>query len=402
MAGRILCISGGHGEDNHAAHVIRALRERDPSLEFGAIPIVGLGRDYQKIDVPIVAPTKQMPSGGFVYMEAKMLRADIRAGLIGLSIRQFAAMRRVAPRYDAVFAVGDHVPQFSAYLSGRPFVSFISCVSALYTKAFEPNRLLRTAFKSPRCYAALSRDPHTADVLKAQGFANAGFGGMPTIDFLKPGAVDLALRPGVPMVALLPGSRVPEAFRNLKILMDFAEFATEAMGGDRIQFRAALVPKVRAGLGALADSNGWTWDGRALVKGAAEIPCPEDAFADIAHSCDVTVGLAGLALEQIVALGKPAIQFPGEGPQFTPRFARAQETLLGLSVRTVGQTPPDRSGLEAGAKLLAETLADEDYLAECRRSAETRFAAKGASGRLADAVLGAMGTGIKSEHPGIA
>src|SRR6056297_172605 len=393
MIQRILCISGGHGEDNHACHIIRRLRAMDDSLEFGAIPIVGVGREYQKLDVPIVSPTKQMPSGGFVYMDKNMLKADLRAGLIGLALRQLQALYRSAPKYDAVLAVGDHVPQFSAYLSGRPYVSFISCLTSLHTGTFESNWLLRKAFASERCHAILTRDPPTAEILRREGWEKARFRGMPAIDFLEPEGIDLALRGGAATVALLPGSRPEEGVRNFAILMRFARTAAARLGTS-VQFCAALVPRVRAGVPDLAKAQGWQWDGQRLSSTEAgreiEIVCPEDAFADIAHACDVAIGLAGLALEQIVALGKPVIQFPGEGPQFTYHFARRQEAVLGLSAKTVGNTPPDAQGLEEGARVLGEVLSDGNYLAACRENAERRFSARGASHRHATAVMEAL------------
>ena len=42
--------------------------------------------------------------------------------------------------------------------------------------------------------------------------------------------------------------------------------------------------------------------------------------------------MAGTATEQFVGLGKPAITFPGNGPQFTYTFAEAQSRHLGASI----------------------------------------------------------------------
>ena len=57
---------------------------------------------------------------------------------------------------------------------------------------------------------------------------------------------------------------------------------------------------------------------------------------------DIAIAMAGTATEQFVGLGKPAVIFPGEGPQFTYAFAEAQSRLLGCSITLVES--PDLCG----------------------------------------------------------
>ena len=131
-AKRILFISNGHGEDNHSSYIIETLRELCPSLDIAAMPIVGEGGAYRRLKVPIIGPTRIMPSGGFTYMNRWKLLDDIGSGLIGLTWQQLQAVRQYAATCDLVHATGDTIGQGFAYLSGRPFVSFISCLSSLY------------------------------------------------------------------------------------------------------------------------------------------------------------------------------------------------------------------------------------------------------------------------------
>ena len=63
LAGKILFISNGHGEDTDTSYLIRALRIAAPGIETSAVPLVGNGNSYRSIDVPIVAPTLVLPSG---------------------------------------------------------------------------------------------------------------------------------------------------------------------------------------------------------------------------------------------------------------------------------------------------------------------------------------------------
>ncbi|MEH1795268.1 hypothetical protein [Nostoc sp.] len=82
---RISFISNGHGEDNHTSHLIQTLRQLCPDLDMAAMPIVGEGKAYRSLDVPIIGPTKTMPFGGFFYMKRLYLLKDFQSGLIGLT-----------------------------------------------------------------------------------------------------------------------------------------------------------------------------------------------------------------------------------------------------------------------------------------------------------------------------
>ena len=65
---RILFISNGHGEDNHSSYVIETLLQLYPNLELAAMPIVGEGNAYRRLNIPIIGPTQNMPSGGFLIL----------------------------------------------------------------------------------------------------------------------------------------------------------------------------------------------------------------------------------------------------------------------------------------------------------------------------------------------
>lgn len=391
MPKRVLFISNGHGEDNHSAHVIRTLRELAPDVEIAAIPIVGEGNAYHRLGVPILGPTQVLPSGGFTYVNRWLLLKDIRAGLLGLTFRQFRAIRHYGPQFDLVHATGDSVGQTCAYLTGRPFISFISCLSALYEGHLQTDFVMRFVVRSPRCRAIVTRDPYTAEDLAKQGFDKVHYGGIPSLDWLLPHGKDLDLTPGVPMVALLPGSRMPEAVRNFKLQMQFVEESVRLIGSN-VQFRAALVPALMDKIGDLAAELGWhhklgrLW--RSLDDGnVAEILCYGDAFNDIVCNTTLVIGMAGLAVDQAVAIGKPVIQIPGEGPQFNYAFAEAQDRLLGLSAQTIGTGPADQETLREAAKCLQKTLYDKAYLDACVDNGRTRLGIPGASKRIARLIL---------------
>ena len=259
MPKRVLFISNGHGEDNHSAYVIRTLKKLAPDIDIAANHIVGEGNAYRRLGVPILGPTQVLPSGGYTYVNRWLLLKDIRAGLLGLSWRQIKALRHHGPKFDLVHATGDSVGQTCAYLTQRPFISFISCLSALYEGHLQTDFVMRFVVRSPRCRAIITRDPHTAKDLTQQGFEKVHYGGIPSLDWLLPEGKELSLKPDVPMVALLPGSRMPEAVRNFKLQMQFVAEAAQLMG-DTVQFRAALVPALMAEVPKLATEAGWQYE----------------------------------------------------------------------------------------------------------------------------------------------
>ncbi len=404
MAQKLLYISNGHGEDNHSSHIIRTLRAIRPELDIAALPIVGEGNAYRKINVPIVGPTYTLPSGGFTYMNRLRLIDDIRAGLLTMTWKQYQAMREYVGQVDFVAATGDTIGQAFALLSGKPFVSFISPLSAMYEGKLNMDLILWQILKSPRCKAVATRDAYTAEDLRKQGLDKVTFGGIPSLDRLKPVGKDIQLADGEKMVALLPGSRTAEAVRNFKLEMQLALEAAQL--NEQIKFRAALVPSVMAEVANIANETGWRCeqnsreDGTPWVKlsyGAnneyanpAEILCYSDAFNDIACRTTVVVGMAGLAVDQAMAIGKPIVQIAGEGPQFTYAFAEAQDRLLGLSVQTIGTRAATPEILKEAAQCVVRTIEDTEYLNRCVENGLARFGPFGASARIANLILANM------------
>jgi uncharacterized protein (TIGR03492 family) len=398
---RILFISNGHGEDNHTSHVIQTLRQLCPSLEMAAMPIVGEGKAYRSLDVPIIGPTQTMPSGGFFYMKRLYLLKDFQSGLIGLTWRQLQAVLEYAPNCDLIMATGDFVSQTFAYLTKRPFVSFISCLSALYEGRLRLNPLLWHDLNSSRCLAVFTKDSHTAYDLQRQGIAKALLAGIPALDRLVPTGKDLHLKPDERAIAILPGSRMPEAARNFCLLLQLVVEIAKVMPESGLQFRAALIPSLMEQLDDIAKSQGWQLTQGILTYSPpgssaeesplVEVRCYSDAFSDILCYSTLVIGMAGLAVEQAVAIGKPIIQIPGEGPQFTYQFAEAQTRLLGISAQTIGTKPATPEILKQAAKRVIETLEDSDYLAKCKENGPERFGPPGASERIARFLLNSLG-----------
>jgi uncharacterized protein (TIGR03492 family) len=389
---KVLFISNGHGEDLNASQILKALREQQPQLEIAAMPIVGYGNAYRNLDVEIIGPTEALPSGGFVYIDRLKLLADIRSGLFTLLWRQIQFIRNYTRGGAEILAVGDIVSLLGAYLTGNPYSVFTVSSSAHYEDRMKFPLMTDWLVKSDRCRRVFTRDKYTAEMLNRQGYSKAIFAGYPVMDTLETTDRDLQLLPNVPLVAFLPGSRLPEAGTNLQLLLDLA-IATMTLFPQGIQFRAAVTPNLRlpdrngiVPLRQLAEQRGWEYHDTGNLthpQYQIKLQCLDDAFGDILHQCDLVVGMAGTAIEQAVGLGKPVIQIPSAGPQFTYAFAEAQMRLLGLSVQTIGTKPATPETISQAAQVIHRTLGDREYLERCRINGLERLGVAGGSAEIA-------------------
>ena len=228
-------------------------------------------------------------------------------------------------------------------------------------------------------------------MLNQQGYDKAIFVGFPAMDALEITGKDLQLSP-VPLIALLPGSRLPEAGTNLQLLLALA-IATTLLFPNGIQFCAAVTPNLclpdatgMIPLQQVAEQQGWEYHPTGYLthpQHQIALRCIYDAFADILHQCDLVVGMAGTAIEQAVGLGKPIIQIPGAGPQFTYTFAEAQMRLLGSSIQTIGTKPATAATIAQAAQAIYRTLEDREYLAQCRENGLERIGGAGGGDAMA-------------------
>ena len=389
---KVLFISNGHGEDLNAVQIVKALRQQQPQLEIGAMPIVGYGNAYRNLNINIIGPTEALPSGGFVYNDRFKLLEDIRSGLFTLLWRQIQAVRKYGNDCEAIFAIGDVVVLLGAYFTGKPYISFMVSSSAYYENRMQFPKLTEWLLKSDRCLQIFSRDRYTAELLNQQGYDKAIFVGFPAMDALEITGKDLQLSPDLPLVALLPGSRLPEAGTNLQLLLDLA-IATTSLFPNGIQFCAAVTPNLclpdptgMIPLQQVAEQQGWEYHPTGYLthpQHQIALRCIYDAFSDILHQCDLVVGMAGTAIEQAVGLGKPIIQIPGAGPQFTYTFAEAQMRLLGSSIQTIGTKPATADTISQAAQAIYRTLEDREYLAQCRQNGLERIGGAGGGDAMA-------------------
>ena len=115
-----------------------------------------------------------------------------------------------------------------------------------------------------------------------------------------------------------------------------------------------------------------------------------EAFSALLQSSDLLICMAGTAAEQAVGLGRPVLQLPGRGPQFTAAFAEAQRRLLGPTVFCAPGDAGSMDNLRASAELALDLLdrcrSDQQLQQQCRQEAQRRLGPAGGGRRMAAAI----------------
>lgn len=434
---QLLVVSNGHGEDVIAVRILQELLQQANPPDIYALPLVGEGRAYQKLDIPIIGSVRTMPSGGFVYMDGRQLVRDVKGGLVQLTWSQIQAVRRWVSSQkklrnkNAILAVGDIVPLLFAFYSGTNY-AFVGTAKSEYYVQDETGLLPRQSkgarwenfsgsiyhpwerwlMSNRRCRAVFPRDALTTQILKRWSIPAINVGN-PMMDGLEPTIPpqrfysadfqkqELA-RPLV--VTLLPGSRPPEAYKNWEIIMVAVSALMASLRGrdailsssKNVVFLGAIAPGLDCDiLSQSIQAQGW------LPDTESPLPLPDDqvlifkqknayflltqqAYNECLHWGDIAIAMAGTATEQFVGLGKPAIAIPGAGPQYNPGFAEAQSRLLGSSLILVEE--PSKV-----AQVVRSLFQNPDRLQMIADNGVQRMGKPGAAKRIAEFVQQQLG-----------
>ncbi len=403
---RLLCLSNGHGEDLVAVRILQQLQQLSPNIQISVLPIVGEGKAYR--DFPIIGPVQTLPSGGFLYMDTRQLAKDLQGGLFKLTWEQLKSIKAWAKTGGLVLAVGDIVPLGFAWWSGLPY-AFVGTARSEYYLRDEAKSLKRQYWwqqfeswsgcvyqpwerclmQNKRCRAIFPRDTLTATVLKRFG-VTAIAAGNPMMDDL-PVLFEPSIKPYAPneglQVLLLPGSRAPEVYGNWKLILRSLPGVVAAFPQHPIQFLAAIAPTLnmdalyteltQQGWDAVPGSRSQDWR---LPATSAVLRLSRTEFQKYLLQAHCAIALAGTATEQFVGLGKPAIAIPGEGPQYTFRFAEAQSRLLGMSLTLV-------EGASEVGDVLCSILTDPEKLQAISENGLRRMGQPGAAQRIAKQLI---------------
>jgi uncharacterized protein (TIGR03492 family) len=407
---KLLFLSNGHGEDLIATRIIEQIRKISDSTQIAALPIVGEGHAYQKLQIPLIATAQKMPSGGFIYQDRRELWRDIQGGLLQLTLNQFKAVRQWGQTGGKIVAVGDIVPLFMAWFSGGEYGLVGTAKSEYYiqdetnwSKKYLSLEFLfgsiyfpweRWLMKDHRCRGVFPRDPLTAKVLQSKSILSYDLGN-PMMDDIDQGILPTS-EPFSPhlIILLLPGSRSPEAQRNWELILMGVDNTIQHFTDTSLVFLAAIAPSLSlpsfqdillaqcwqsisaAGLDISLDMT----QVRVFEKRNAKLILTQHNYAPCLQLSHLGIAMAGTATEQFVGLGKPVFTFPGLGPQFIYRFAEAQTRLLGKSVILLEN--PQQVG-QAMEQLLSNPL----ELKEIANNGPLRMGKSGSSQRIANCLL---------------
>ena len=392
----VLLLSNGHGEDLSGAKIAEALMARGIAVE--ALPLVGHGRPYRQVGVPVLGRTRECSTGGLGYTSLAGQLREIREGQWTYLLGRLLWLARHRKRFERVVGVGDLLAVLGAWLGGPGAAVYLVAYSSHYEGQLRLPWPCGALLRSPRIVQIWSRDALTAHQLSAQLGKPVMFAGNPFLD----GVIEAAQPSGQPpaqatpqgqSLALLPGSRMPEALHNLGLMLQ----VVSRLPGQPLRIQAALVSSLTAeAIEAMAAPLGWQLNpSRSLLRrGPWQVELGWGQFAAILNRADLALASAGTASEQAVGLGKPVLQLCGRGPQFTATFAEAQRRLLGPGMSCATGKPGSAAVLEATADLAAEqlaALADPEAGPRWRRQLAAlgaeRIGAPGGSAQIATAIM---------------
>lgn len=398
---RVLLLSNGHGEDLSGALLGEQLKLAGVSVE--AMPLVGLGNSYRQHAISIVGQTLEISTGGLGYANRGGQLREIWEGQLTHLLQQLLLLLRRRRHYDMVVAVGDVVPVLGAWLSGRDCAAYLVAYSSHYEGRLRLPWPLGWLLRRRRFRALWARDWLTAQDLSAQLHRPVDFIGNPFFDLVAdPSRATERERPSAcAQLLLLPGSRLPEAFRNLSLMLKLLEQLDVLLSAAdqplNLNIQAALVPAMtQKHLQQLADRAGWqrSHDGSLLSWRSCQVALHQGKFAALLQQSDLVVSMAGTASEQAVGLGLPVVQLVGEGPQFTAGFAEAQRRLLGKGLFCAPGQPGAATTLSATAVLIRDLLTELHHSerqatlqAQLEALAKERIGLAGGSLRMTEAIL---------------
>ena len=354
----VLLLSNGHGEDLSGALVAAELMQRGIPVE--ALPLVGHGSPYRQRGVPVLGRTRSCSTGGLGYTSLGGRLSELLEGQMGHVLGRLLLLRRRRRHYGLVVAVGDVLAVLGSWLSGLPSAVYLVAYSSHYEGRLRLPWPCGWLLNRASIKAIWSRDCLTANDLSQQLNRAVVFLGNPFLDVVSAGTSESLPLPALQLaLALVPGSRLPEAARNLALMLRVLALLPEEWARSQpLRLRAALVAELDSSCVAkLAAPLGWRLEASdRLVRGPLVVELGWGQFGAILASSQLVLGMAGTAAEQAVGLGKPVLQLVGGGPQFTADFAEAQRRLLGPGVRCAPGNSGSAATLAATAQLAQELL----------------------------------------------
>jgi uncharacterized protein (TIGR03492 family) len=378
----VLLVSNGYGEAAIAGYVARAIREIAPDAHVEHFPLVG--QMDPTAELPSVGPQAQMPSGGLVaYWNLRNWARDVRAGLFGLTLRQFAYLSR-QHRRSVIVAVGDVYCAAACLMFARRPTVFVATAKSELVAAH--SRLERAIAR--RAALVFTRDAATAATLAHSG-VRAQYAGNAMMDGVAGPGAALPTRADALHIGVLPGSR-SDAPDNAARAIARLRLVAQKLAPRSVQALISLAPTVvPADLLAACEHEGANLEvsdepGIAArgTAGPLDVLVVAGRFADLLRASDIVLGQAGTGNEQAAGLGKPVIaSSPAGDPGRVGWYRMRQQRLLGDALAVL---PDDDAAFADG---VAALLADRSRMEAMATQGRARMGGSGGSVAIAQAVL---------------
>ena len=384
---RILVLSNGHGEDISGCILAKRLILIGNKVE--ALPIVGSGEAYKKEKINIIGKTRKFNTGGLGYNSLKGRLYDLFNGQIKYFFKKMWLVILIRKKYDYCLVVGDIVPIFFAWLSGKKYFTYLVAYSSHYEGKLYLPWPCKYFLKSPNSIRIYTRDLLTTFDLSNQLKKEVLFLGNPFIDkLLKNNIKDSN---NLFNIALLPGSRLNELKNNLDLMLDIIQKLANYEFFKKVEFNFALSSDLKMGtVQNILQMRDWQIekifsDNLKLLYSYKFIKVffKWNSFENILSKSDLAISMSGTAAEQVVGLSKPVIQIEGKGPQFTRAFAEAQRRLLGKHVYCFTDYSNKNEQIDGTINLIVKIMylmkLDNSFLKSCKDNARNRLGDKNAT-----------------------
>ena len=391
---RILFISNGYGEDNVAAHIAAAYKERFPEHTVEGFPTVGSGRFYEQLGIALAGRGIDLPSEGFVRSPGDFFK-DVLHGFFAKTIRLGFTIRKTSVGFELLVVVGDpYLLLFSSVFSPLPRGKkvFVGLQQSEWYGSRKPFKLHYSALERLwlKRFSGLVivRDTKTRDYLIGKGVRSAFSAGNPMMDCFPIGE-EPVFPVGRTVIGILPGSK-REAYDNFGNILETVEGLNRRAGAEmKLLFAVAFPPNLDIGViqkrYGLKKAQAARWargfEVYRLEKSGIELYFSKTLFGNILSESTALIGLSGTANEQAAGLGKPVFAFWGDGPQITKKFLIAQKKLLGEALFVF---PPDPEEI---VRCMYEVLQDEALMKKAREDGIRRMSGRGSIGL----ILGEIG-----------
>lgn len=363
---RLVVASNGYGEDAIGVLLAKKLQKTFPDAEVLAFPLVGEGTPYRDQNIAVVSTPSVTPSGGVLKYRFRDLWGDIRAGLFGHIRKQLEAWRKIKGTLRTPICVGDvYLLLHTLWGLGLPPL-FVATAKTVYLSGHW--RLERWLIRHFSC-RTWTRDSDSAKQL-SESQASAVYAGNPIMDLLGGAVPVLNCDSLVPLVLLLPGSRI-RAYRDVGLLLSAVELLNQRVICDYLLVLAPTLDLLKLANACPDWSLEKDGKGGVLCKqGIRIILSPEDVATAASKGARLLIGLGGTANQLCAGMGIPVVSIDEKGKRVQKKLLGEAEILVSASPEALADCALDilsnsklhKKMSEAGKERMGEQGALDDVV----------------------------------------